>query len=115
MVYRDITWDQGPQFASKFLKEMNRKLNINLHLSTAYHPQTDGLSERAVQTIQQYLRIYCHDWQNRWQARLPLAEFAYNTTASTTDKLSSYKSHYGFDLRTIHLDNDCEYSSPAAE
>ena len=45
---RHITSDQGPQFASKFLKELNRKLNINLRLSTAYYPQTDGLSERAV-------------------------------------------------------------------
>jgi len=44
----------------KFLKELNRKLNINLRLSTASHPQTDGLSERAVQTLKQYLRIYCH-------------------------------------------------------
>ena len=42
---------RGPQFVSKFLKERNRKLTINLRLSTAYHPQTDGLSERAVQTL----------------------------------------------------------------
>ena len=41
---RHITSDRNLQFASKFLKELNRKLNINLHLSTAYHPQTDGLS-----------------------------------------------------------------------
>ena len=59
---RHITSDCGPQFASKFLKELNRKLNINLRLSTAYHPQTDGLSEPAVQTLKQYLRIYCHHW-----------------------------------------------------
>ena len=45
---RHITSDRGPQFASKFCKELNRKLNINLRLSTAYHPQTDRLSERAV-------------------------------------------------------------------
>ena len=62
---RHITSDRGPHFASKFLKELNRKLNINLRLSTAYHPQTDGLSEQAVQTRKQYQRIYCHDRQNR--------------------------------------------------
>ena len=55
---RCITSDRGPQFASKFLKELNRKHNINLRLSTTYNPQTDGLSERAVQTLKQYLRIY---------------------------------------------------------
>ena len=48
---RYITCDRGPQFDSKFHKELNRKLNFNLRLSTAYHPQTDGLSERAVQKI----------------------------------------------------------------
>ena len=42
---RHVTSDRGPQFASRFLRELNRKLNINLRLSTAYHPQTDGLSE----------------------------------------------------------------------
>ena len=60
---RHITSDCGPQFASKFLKELNRKLNINLRLSTAYQPQIDGLSERVVQAHKQYLRIYCHDRQ----------------------------------------------------
>ena len=65
---RHITCDRGPQFASKFHKELHRNLNINLRLSTAYHPQTDGLCERAVQIRKQYLRIYCHDWQNRWRA-----------------------------------------------
>ena len=54
---RHITWDCGPQFASKFLKELNLKLNINQRHSTAYHRQTDGLSEQAVQTRKQYLRI----------------------------------------------------------
>ena len=52
---KHITSDRGPQFASKFLKEINKSLGINLRLSTAYHPQTDGLAERAVQTLKQYL------------------------------------------------------------
>ena len=73
------------------------------------------LSERAVQTLKQYLRIYCHDRQNRWRAWLPLAEFAYNSTSTTTHGYSPYRSLYGFDPRTIHFDNDYELSSPAAE
>ena len=112
---RHITSDRGPQFASKFPKELNRKLNINLRLSTAYHPQTGRLSERAVQTLKQYLRIYCHDRHNRWRAWLPHAEFAYNTTSTTTHGNSPYRSLYGFNPCTIHLDNDYELSSPAAE
>ena len=103
---RHITSQRGPQFVSKFLKELYRKLNINLRLSTAYHPQTDGLSEQAVQTLKQYLPIYCHHIQNRWRAWLPVAEFVYNTTATTTHKLSTYRSLYGFDPCTMHLDNN---------
>ena len=110
-----ITSDRGPQFASKFLKEINKKLGITLRLSTAYHPQTDGLSERAVQTLKQYLRIYCHDRQNRWRAWLPLAEFAYNTSTTATHKYSPYRSLYGFDPCPIHVSDEHELGSPAAE
>ena len=50
---RHITCDRGPQFASTFCKRLNRKRNIKVGLSTADHRQTDGLSERAVQTLKQ--------------------------------------------------------------
>ena len=103
---RHITSNRGAQFASMFLKERNRKLNINLRLSTAYHPQTDGLSKRAVQTLKQYLRICCHNRQNHWRAWLSLAEIANNATATTIHKLSPYRSLCSFDPRTIHFDND---------
>ena len=112
---RHITLDWGPQFASKCLKEMNRKDNNNLQLSTAYHPQTDGLSDRAVKTHKQYLRIYYHNRQNRWLAWLPIAEFTYNTRATMTHTFSPHRSLFGFDPCTMHLDNDYELSSPAAE
>lgn len=72
---RHITSDRGPQFASEMFKQLNKKLDIHLRLSTVHHPQTDGLSERAIQTLKQYLRIFCHDRQNRWVKWLPLAEF----------------------------------------
>lgn len=61
-----VTSDRGPQFASAFTKALNKKLDISLRLSTAHHPQTDGLSERAIQTLKQFLWIYCHDRQTRW-------------------------------------------------
>ena len=112
---RPITSDRGPQFASKFSKQLNLKLNISLSLSTAYQPHTDRLSERAVQTLKQYLRIYCHDRQNRWRAWLLLCEFVCNTTSITTHGYCPYRSLYGFDPRTIHLDNDYELCSYAAE
>ena len=63
-----ITSDRGPQFTLKFLNELKQKINLNLRLCTACHWQTDGLCERAVQRLKQYLHIYCQDRQNRWQA-----------------------------------------------
>ena len=99
---KHITSDRGPQFASAFSRALNDKLCIGLRLSTAHHPQTDGLSERAIQTLKQYLRIFCHDRQNRWARWLPLAEFAYNSTSSTHG-YSPFRSLYGFDPRTIHV------------
>ena len=112
---RHITSDRGPQFASKFSQALHHKLNLNLRLSTAYHPQTDRLIQRAVQTLKQYLRIYCHDRQNRWRVWLRFAKFAYNTISTTTHGYSVHRSLYGFDARTIHVYNDSELSSPAAE
>ena len=61
-----VTSDRSPQFASKFFKELNQKLNIHLCLSTACQLQTDGVIEQAVQTVKQYLHIYYHDRQNCW-------------------------------------------------
>ena len=81
---RHITYDRGSQFANKSHKELNHQLNINLCLTTAYNPQTDGLSKRVVRTRNKYLRIYCHDRQNRWRAWLPPAEFACNCNGMPT-------------------------------
>lgn len=65
-LYRDNVWklhglpkkiisDRGPQFASKFMMDLNRILGITTALSTAYHPQTDGQTERVNQDVEQYL------------------------------------------------------------
>ena len=62
---RAVTSDRGPQFASAFLQALNKAWDIWLRLSTAHHPQMDGLSERAIQSLKQYLQIYCHDRQRR--------------------------------------------------
>ena len=109
-----ITSDRGPQFASECWKEINRKLRIILRLSTAHHPQTDGLSERAIQTLKQYLQIFTHDQQDEWVRWLPMAEYAYNSTAAIHG-YSPFRSLYGFDPRSVHLTNNSEVKSPAAE
>ena len=113
---KHVTSDRGTQFASAFWYEINLKLDIKLRLSTAYHPQTDRLSKRAVQTLKQYLRIFCHDRQNRWVAWLALAEFAYNSTPMSIHAYSPFHVLYGFQPRTIHLsEEEVDITAPAAE
>ena len=59
-------------------------MGISQNISTAYHPQTDGQSERANQRVEQYLRIYTNDHQNSWSSILPMAQFVYNTWPNAT-------------------------------
>jgi hypothetical protein len=68
-------------------------------MSTAYHPQTDGQTERVNQTLEQYLRIFSHHRQNNWAKLLPTAEFAYNNAPNETTKLSPFFVEYGFNPR----------------
>ena len=73
-----IISDRGPQFVSKFIKDLYGLLGIETNPSTAYHPQTDGQTERINQEIEQYLRIFVNHRQTDWPEWLPLATFSYN-------------------------------------
>jgi hypothetical protein len=73
-----IVSDRGPQFVAKFMREMARLLGIQLAHSTAYHPQTDGNTERVNQEIEQYIRLFVSHHQDDWDELLPMFEFAYN-------------------------------------
>ena len=75
---RKVVSDQGPQFVATFMKELHQLLRIESTTSTAYHPQTDGQTERVNQELEQYLRIFVRERQDDWHALLPLAEFSYN-------------------------------------
>jgi hypothetical protein len=75
---RSVLSDRGPQFVAEFTRELYRLLGIKLATSTAYHPQTDGQTERANQELEQYLRTFCNERQDDWDELLPLGEFAYN-------------------------------------
>lgn len=80
--------DRGAQFTSKFWKQFLRKLGCQVSLSTAFHPQTDGQSERMNQTVEQYLRCFCNYRQDDWEELLPTAEFAMNNSVNeSTDKV----------------------------
>jgi hypothetical protein len=65
-------------------------------LSTAYHPQTDGQTEKTNGSLEQYVRIYCDYQQDDWSHLLLLAEFTYNNSASATTKVSPFFANYGY-------------------
>ncbi|CAI7747724.1 unnamed protein product, partial [Closterium sp. NIES-54] len=70
--------DRDPKFTSKFWKELMSLMGTRLAMSSAYHPQTDGQTERLNQIVEQLLRAACKDDINKWDLHLPVLEFAYN-------------------------------------
>src|SRR5499426_1565660 len=75
-----IVSDRDSLFTSLFWKTLTENLGINRDMSTAFHPQTDGQTERMNQILEQYLRLYCNYQQNDWNELLSLTEFTYNNT-----------------------------------
>ena len=95
----DIISDRGPVFRSKFWLSLLDELRIKSKLSSAFHPQTDGQTERVNQVLEQYLRCYINFSQDDWCRLLPHAEFAYNNSISTTTKMSPFLANFGFHPR----------------
>jgi len=81
------------------MKELNNLLGIQTKLSTAYHPQTDGQTERINQELEQYLRVFIDHRQEQWLDWLGTAEFAYNNKIHMVTKTSPFKANYGQDPR----------------
>ena len=93
----EIISDRDKLFTSKFWQTFTAQLGINTKLSTAFHPQTDGQTERLNQTLEQYLRSYVNDQQDNWVELLPTAEFSYNSAPSGTTNVSPFFANYGYD------------------
>ncbi|KAF7762626.1 hypothetical protein Agabi119p4_9219 [Agaricus bisporus var. burnettii] len=74
-----IISDRDPRFAAKSMQRLYEKLNIKPAFSTAYHPQTDGTTERYNQEIEFYLAVYTSRNPNTWRRALPMIEFVHNT------------------------------------
>src|ERR1700753_576965 len=101
----DIVSDRGSTFTSQFMSSLGRLLNIKLNYSTAYHPQTDGQTERTNQQIEGYLRLYANYDQNNWSDLLPIAEFAYNNAQHSATQVSPFFANYAYNpCATLHLD-----------
>jgi len=94
-----IISDRGVQFAAGMMKELNSLLGIQTKLSMAYHPQTDGQTERINQELEQYLRVFINHRQEQWPDWLGTAEFAYNNKIHAATKNSPFKVNYRQDPR----------------
>ena len=93
---RSITSDRGPIFTSAYWNEFCNHLHTKRQLSTAFHPQTDGQTERQNQTLEQYLRIFCNMEQDNWAQLLPYAEFAYNDAQHSATKQTPFFTNSGY-------------------
>ena len=96
---QDIVSDRGSQFVSKFTRRLLDLCDVKGNRSTAYHPQSDGQTERVNQVLEQYLRTFCDYQQDDWCQLLPLAEFAYNNASHASTKMSPFYANYGYHPR----------------
>jgi hypothetical protein len=103
-----IISDRDTWFTSQFFKELCAQLEIKQNMSSAYHPQTDGQSERTNQTVETILRIFCNHQQDNWADWLKVAQYMINSHPSSTTKKPLYKLWMGFIPRThqpTHIGN----------
>ena len=94
-----IISDRGPQFIATMWSSFCKRLGIQAKLSTAFHPETDGQTERANQDVERHLRTYCNYMQDDWAKWLSIAEFADNNAISASTGLTSFFANKGFHPR----------------
>lgn len=93
---RTIVSDRDTKFTGHFWRELHRLMDVKLAMSTAFHPQTDGQTERANQTLGTILRAFVDQRQTNWDLILPAAEFAYNNAVNATTGYSPFFLNAGF-------------------
>ena len=96
----EIVSDRDTKWTSEFWKNLCETMGIKRNLSTAFHPQSDGQTERLTQTLEQYLRTFINYDQDDWNQLLPLAEYAYNNLVTAPTKMSPFYANYGYHSRT---------------
>lgn len=101
-----IISDRDPIFTSQFWRELFRLAQVSLSMSSAYHPQSDGQTERVNQCLETYLRCFVHSCPRRWIRWISLAEFWYNTSEHSALGKSPFEVLYGHSPRHFGLTDD---------
>ncbi|KAM1129140.1 hypothetical protein ACFX2B_038496 [Malus domestica] len=96
----NIISDRDPRFTSKFWIAFQEALGTRLLYSTAYHPQTDGQSERTIQTLEDMLRSSVLQFGDSWHDCLDLMEFTYNNSYHSSIGMTPFEALYGKSCRT---------------
>ncbi|GJW98698.1 putative reverse transcriptase domain-containing protein [Tanacetum coccineum] len=92
--------DRDSLFTSRFWKSLQEAMGTQLDMSTAYHPETDGQSERTIQTLEDMLRACVIDFGSSWDRHLPLVEFSYNNSYHASIKAAPFEALYGRKCRS---------------
>nr|KYP56354.1 Transposon Ty3-I Gag-Pol polyprotein [Cajanus cajan] len=95
-----IVFDRDPRFTSRFWESLHKALGTKLRLSSAYHPQTDGQTERTIQSLEDLLRACILEHGGSWDSFLPLIEFTYNNSYHSSIGMAPYEALYGRRCRT---------------
>ncbi|GKF63160.1 putative reverse transcriptase domain-containing protein, partial [Tanacetum coccineum] len=95
-----IISNRDGKFMSHFWKSLNKALGTRLDMSTSYHPETDGESERTIQTLEDMLCTCVLDFGKGWGRHLPLVEFSYNNSYHTSIKVASFEALHGRKCRS---------------
>ncbi|GJT12976.1 putative reverse transcriptase domain-containing protein [Tanacetum coccineum] len=95
-----IICDRDPWFTSNFWRSFQKAMGTRLDMSMAYHPETDGQSERTIQTLEDMLRACVIDFGNGWEGHLPLIEFSYNNSYHASCKVAPFEALYGRKCRS---------------
>ncbi|KAK2395950.1 hypothetical protein QL285_057638 [Trifolium repens] len=95
-----IVSDRDPIFTSRFWKAFQNAMGTRLKMSTSHHPQTDGQTERTIQTLEDMLRACVLEDGGAWSNHLHLIEFAYNNSYHASIGMAPYEALYGRKCRT---------------
>ncbi|KAA0066738.1 DNA/RNA polymerases superfamily protein [Cucumis melo var. makuwa] len=95
-----IISDRDPRFTSKFWSNVQKAMGTKLKFSTAFHPQTDGQSERTIQTLEDMLKACVLQFKGNWDTHLSLMEFAYNNSYQSSIGMTPFEALYGRPCRT---------------